>query len=196
MQCAARFSCKDRADLPAIHGACFDDRVKSAERCRNHLAYRTSAIREDRAMKLTIEIVAAALLVICITATSAAFAAGKPGRSADGLSCALQRSGECFSGGALRRDPPPMRRKIRRQLLRRQDAVGDVRHVWRPGPSSRIVSWRMTFNRSVSSVASAADGASSPGCRHRLRMTSPDRLTGNLLRSWREVALSVIDRFE
>ena len=38
-------------------------------------------------MKLLIEIVAAALLVVCISASSAAFAAGKPGRSADGLSC-------------------------------------------------------------------------------------------------------------
>lgn len=38
-------------------------------------------------MRLLIEIAAAALLVICISASSAAFAAGKPGRSADGLSC-------------------------------------------------------------------------------------------------------------
>lgn len=38
-------------------------------------------------MRLTIEIVAAALLVVCISATSAAFAAGTTGRSADGLSC-------------------------------------------------------------------------------------------------------------
>jgi hypothetical protein len=38
-------------------------------------------------MRLTIEIVAAALLVVCISATSAAFAAGKSGGSADGLSC-------------------------------------------------------------------------------------------------------------
>ncbi len=39
-------------------------------------------------MRLTIEIVAAALLVFCISATSAAFAAGgKMGRSADSLSC-------------------------------------------------------------------------------------------------------------
>ena len=38
-------------------------------------------------MRLMIEIVAAALLVFCITASSAAFAAGKIGRSADGLSC-------------------------------------------------------------------------------------------------------------
>ncbi len=40
-------------------------------------------------MRLTIEIVAAALLLFCITATSAAFAAGNVGRSADGLSCAF-----------------------------------------------------------------------------------------------------------
>jgi hypothetical protein len=38
-------------------------------------------------MRLTIEIVAAALLLFCITASSAAFAAGKSGKSADGLSC-------------------------------------------------------------------------------------------------------------
>ena len=36
-------------------------------------------------MRLTIEIAAAALLVVCISATSAAFAA----RSADGLSCSF-----------------------------------------------------------------------------------------------------------
>jgi hypothetical protein len=38
-------------------------------------------------MKLAIEILAAAVLVVCISATSAAFAADKMGRSADGLSC-------------------------------------------------------------------------------------------------------------
>jgi hypothetical protein len=38
-------------------------------------------------MRLLNEIVAAALLVVCIVAPSAAFAAGKPGRGADGLSC-------------------------------------------------------------------------------------------------------------
>lgn len=38
-------------------------------------------------MRLMIEIAAAALLVICIASSSAAFAAGK--RSADGLSCAV-----------------------------------------------------------------------------------------------------------
>ncbi|MCK1563994.1 hypothetical protein IVB08_08395 [Bradyrhizobium sp. 173] len=35
------------------------------------------------------EIAAATFLVVCITASSAAFAAGKIGRSADGLSCAV-----------------------------------------------------------------------------------------------------------
>ena len=41
-------------------------------------------------MRLIIEIAAAALLVFCISATSAAFAAGgKAARSADGLSCAF-----------------------------------------------------------------------------------------------------------
>jgi hypothetical protein len=40
-------------------------------------------------MRLTIEIAAAVLLLFCISATSAAFAAGKAGRSADGLSCAF-----------------------------------------------------------------------------------------------------------
>jgi hypothetical protein len=40
-------------------------------------------------MRLAIEIAAATLLVFCISATSAAFAAGKPGRGADGLSCAF-----------------------------------------------------------------------------------------------------------
>jgi hypothetical protein len=38
-------------------------------------------------MRLLIEIATAALLVVCISATSAAFAAGKIGRAADGLSC-------------------------------------------------------------------------------------------------------------
>jgi hypothetical protein len=40
-------------------------------------------------MRLAIEIIATALLVCCITASSAAFAAGKPGRNADGLSCSF-----------------------------------------------------------------------------------------------------------
>jgi hypothetical protein len=40
-------------------------------------------------MRLLIEIAAATLLVFCIISTSAAFAAGKAGRSADGLSCSF-----------------------------------------------------------------------------------------------------------
>lgn len=40
-------------------------------------------------MRLLIEIATTALIVICITAPSAAFAAGKMGRSADALSCAV-----------------------------------------------------------------------------------------------------------
>ncbi|WP_291686636.1 hypothetical protein [Bradyrhizobium sp.] len=40
-------------------------------------------------MRLTIEIAAAALLLFCITASSAAFAAGKTEKSVDGLSCSF-----------------------------------------------------------------------------------------------------------
>jgi len=40
-------------------------------------------------MRLLIEIAIAALLLFCISASSAAFAASKAGRSADGLSCSF-----------------------------------------------------------------------------------------------------------
>lgn len=40
-------------------------------------------------MKLTVEIVVTALLVFCISASSAAFAAGKAGKSVDGLGCSF-----------------------------------------------------------------------------------------------------------
>jgi hypothetical protein len=40
-------------------------------------------------MRVIIEIVAAAVFMFCISATSAAYAAGKTGRSADGLSCSF-----------------------------------------------------------------------------------------------------------
>jgi hypothetical protein len=40
-------------------------------------------------MRLLIEIAAVAFLVVCITASGAAFAAGKMGRSADGLNCGV-----------------------------------------------------------------------------------------------------------
>jgi hypothetical protein len=42
---------------------------------------------KERAMRLTIEIAAAALLIFCISATSAAYAAGKA--SADSLGCSF-----------------------------------------------------------------------------------------------------------
>ena len=61
-------------------------------------------------MKLMIEIAAAALLVVCISATSAAFAAGKAGKSADGLELFFQRCQECLAGRALRRHEAAMRR--------------------------------------------------------------------------------------
>ncbi len=58
-------------------------------------------------MRLTIEIIAAALLVFCISATSAAFAAGgKTGRSADGVSCAFsvpKDASPAVRCGAIRR---------------------------------------------------------------------------------------------
>ena len=78
-------------------------------------------------MRLTIEIAAAALLMFCISATSAAFAAGKAGRSADGLELLVQRREKRLARRALRRDPQAVRRKVLCELLRRQDAVGDVR---------------------------------------------------------------------
>jgi hypothetical protein len=40
-------------------------------------------------MRLMIEIAAAALLMICISVTSAAFAAGKAGKTAEGLGCSF-----------------------------------------------------------------------------------------------------------
>ena len=58
-------------------------------------------------MRLMIEIAAAALLIFCISATSAAFAAGKAGRSAEGLSCSF----------SVAKDAPPAARcaAIKRQ---------------------------------------------------------------------------------
>jgi hypothetical protein len=57
-------------------------------------------------MRLVIEIAAAALLVFCISATSAAFAAGKVGRTADGLSCSFsvaKDASPAARGAAIRR---------------------------------------------------------------------------------------------
>jgi hypothetical protein len=40
-------------------------------------------------MRLLIEIIAAILLICCVSVSSAAFAAGKMGRTADGVSCGV-----------------------------------------------------------------------------------------------------------
>jgi hypothetical protein len=103
VQCDALILCKDRADLPVSAPVLPGDRVKSEKpgiainlgeiasgrMILGRITLGKPALKKDRAMKLTIEIVAAALLVFCLTATSAAFAAGKTGRSADGLSCSF-----------------------------------------------------------------------------------------------------------
>jgi hypothetical protein len=76
-------------------------------------------------MRLIIEIAAAALLVFCISATSAAAA----GKSADGLSCSFSVPQGASPAVRCHRDQAAMRRKVLRQLLRRQAAVGDVRRT-------------------------------------------------------------------
>jgi len=43
-------------------------------------------------MRLTIEIIAALLFLVCISASSAAFASGKIADSTDGLNCAFSPS--------------------------------------------------------------------------------------------------------
>jgi hypothetical protein len=58
-------------------------------------------------MRLTIEIIAAVALLFCLTATSAALAAGKPARSADGLSCSFSVAKDA--------SPPARCAAIRRQ---------------------------------------------------------------------------------
>jgi hypothetical protein len=85
VQCDALILCKDRADSLGRARALFGDNVRS-EKHGAATSLDKNYFERDRAMKLTIEIIAATLLVFCISATSAAFAAGA-GRSADGLSC-------------------------------------------------------------------------------------------------------------
>jgi hypothetical protein len=82
VRCNALILCKDRADLPDIDASV----LREYGEIRGHDDVATTLDKEP-AMRLTIEILAATLLVFCISATSAAFAAGKMGRSADGLSC-------------------------------------------------------------------------------------------------------------
>ena len=101
-------------------------------------------------MKLTIEIAAAALLVICIASTAAS-AAGKAGKSTLSMTfrlavrrhggqkrrrpeLLLQRGARRVAGRALRGDQAPVRRKVLRQHVRRQAVVGDVScNARRPG---------------------------------------------------------------
>ena len=56
-------------------------------------------------MRLLIEIAAAALIVICVSVSSAAFAAGKAGRSADGLGCSfsMAKNAPAARCGAIKR---------------------------------------------------------------------------------------------
>jgi hypothetical protein len=58
------------------------------EKCREKSGRREKS-GKGLAMRLAIEIVATALLVVCISASSAAYAAGKAARSADGLGCSF-----------------------------------------------------------------------------------------------------------
>ena len=57
-------------------------------------------------MRMIVEIIAALLLIVCVTATSAAFAAGKMGRTADGLGCNISLPQNALPGArcaAIRR---------------------------------------------------------------------------------------------
>ena len=72
-------------------------------------------------MRLLIEIAAATLLVVCVTASSAAFAAGKMGRSADGLSCAVSLPQNATP--AERCDQAPVRRQVPCERMRGQAGV-------------------------------------------------------------------------
>src|SRR5665213_608665 len=83
VRCGSLNLCKDRADLPDIDASV----LWAYSEIRGHDDVATT-LGKERAMRLTIEIIAATLLVFCISASSAAFAAGaKMGRTADGLSC-------------------------------------------------------------------------------------------------------------
>jgi hypothetical protein len=87
-------------------------------------------------MRLLIEIAIAALLVFCITATSAAFAADKVGRSADGLSCAYSVPENAAPAARCVRDQAAMRRQILGERLQRLPAVvGLNRHRAQRNPS-------------------------------------------------------------
>src|SRR5665213_1647574 len=75
VRCGSLNLCKDRADLPDIDASV----LWAYSEIRGHDDVATT-LGKERAMRLTIEIIAATLLVFCISASSAAFAA-------DALSC-------------------------------------------------------------------------------------------------------------
>jgi hypothetical protein len=84
VRCNAWLLCKERAEFSQLRRPAIAAMMQSGKELR------ASELLQERAMRLTLEIATAALLVICISATSAAFAAGsKPGRSADGLGCSF-----------------------------------------------------------------------------------------------------------
>ena len=78
-------------------------------------------------MRLTIEIAAAALLLFCISASSAAFAAGKTGRSADGLSCSFSVPANASPAARCAAITRQCGGKFYANYCGGQDAVGDVR---------------------------------------------------------------------
>ena len=94
---AGMILCKERADSAAAAAGfrCYNRGAKACgkaqygNRAQVRRRKRVPPVPEDRAMRLIIEIVAAVLLVICVSVSSAAFAAGKAGRSADGLGCSF-----------------------------------------------------------------------------------------------------------
>ena len=86
-------------------------------------------------MRVMIEIVIAALLVSCITACGSCrycregierCLRRRQGPDRRWPELLIQRPGKCLARRALRGDPKAMRRKIFRQLSRRQAVVGDV----------------------------------------------------------------------
>jgi hypothetical protein len=78
----------------------------------------------ERAMRLTIEILAAALLAVLHHRHQRSVCRRQGRRRRPRL--LIQGGEKRIPRGALRRNPPTMRRKVLRELLWRQDAVGDV----------------------------------------------------------------------
>ncbi len=75
-------------------------------------------------MRLLIEILAAILLVCCVSPSPAQPAAGKMGRGADGVSCGVSVPANASPAARCAAIQPAMRREVLRQLLRQVPAVG------------------------------------------------------------------------